>query len=213
VFAVIFAFDCIVLINITKVVFPSETVMGLTLWALSRIVFGVIVLLAAEQIIASALIAPKNRSSISGKSRDTTMLGLQLYLISIGIQEVLLAGTTFLAIKLDKNMRDNEAKRGQNRLSDEILPGSRSMSYALIFSLAAIATRTTYRLIELSGIFTGYMLVLMHNEVFFYTLECLPVLAALGVWALVETHGLLDQRLSDSARDHAYSYHALSDRL
>jgi hypothetical protein len=47
----------------------------------------------------------------------------------------------------------------------------------------------------------------MHNEVFFYTLECLPVLAALGVWALVDTQDLLNEQLLHGASGDAYRYH------
>jgi hypothetical protein len=202
-----------VLLSTVRAFFPNEKVFGLTHQALSRVFLVVISLLTAEQFIASVLIAPKHRFSAPRKSPDTAMLGLKLYLLGIGVQEIIVAYTILLAFKFVRNTGGSEAEYPQNKASDETSPKWRVISYSLILSLAAIATRIAYRLVELSGIFTGYLLVLMHNEVFFYVLECLPVLFALGVWTFVDTQGLLDLRLSSNAPGDAYSYHEIGREL
>jgi hypothetical protein len=204
---VIFVFDCIVFVQMTISFSPKEKVIGLTPQVLSWVLTVVLPLLILEQFIASVLIAPKHNSSISRKSPDTAMLGLKLYLLGIGIQEILVGCTILLVVKINRHTGGRKVDCPRSNPSDDVQPKRRSISHALTFSLAAIAIRIAYRLIELSGIFTGYLLILMHNETFFYTLECLPVLAAMGIWTLVDTRNLLNEQLLESAPGDAYSYH------
>jgi hypothetical protein len=204
---VIFVFDCLVFTQMTVSFSLEEKTVGLTPQILSWVLAVVLPLLTLEQFIASVLIAPKHNPSTSRKSPDTAMLGLKLYLLGICIQELLVGYTIFLAVKISKHTGGRKVDYPLSNLSNDVQPEWRSISYALIFSLAAIAIRIAYRLIELSGIFTGYLLILMHNEVFFYTLECLPVLAAIGIWTLVDTQNLLNEQFSDSASGDAYSYY------
>jgi hypothetical protein len=196
--------------------FPGEKLVGITDQALPRGLLVVIPLLAVEQLIASVLIVPKHRPSPSKEASKTAMLGLQLYLVGIGIQEVIVLYTSVLAVILHRKLTNKEIPNPQAMTTDpfdQASPKWRSISYALLFSLGALTTRIAYRLVELSGFFTGHLLMLAHHEVFFYTLECLPVLAALGVWAVVDTEGLLDQRSSGSKFVGAYSYHEISGVL
>ncbi|KAF2025188.1 hypothetical protein EK21DRAFT_93450 [Setomelanomma holmii] len=210
--SLIFAFDCIVIIRIWTNLFSDEKFAGLAARALSRILFVVIPLLAAEQVFASVLIAPKHRPSASRASSNTAMLGLKLYLVGIGFQEVIVVYTCYLAVMLHRTSNDHTHDRSHTS-SQKTSFDWRSASYALLFSLVAISIRIIYRLVELSGIFTGYLLVLMHKEVFFYTLECLPILAALGVWTFVDMQGWLDQPSSIRAPNAAYRYHEVSGEL
>jgi hypothetical protein len=190
-----------------RVSYPDEKPMGVTSKAISRALHIVVPVLAFEQLIASVLIAPKRRPSPSRKSTDHAMLGLQLYLGGIGVQELVVLYILALAIVLLKRFKDRENQR-------TVEPSSqawRSIPDALVFSLATLFTRIAYRLTELSGFFTGYMLFLAHHEVFFYTLECLPVLAALGVWSVVDTEVLLDEHSSTSSFVDGYDYHELRE--
>jgi hypothetical protein len=182
--------------------------MDITRKALSRGLIVIVPLLALEQLVASILIAPKRHPSSSRNTTDHAMLGLQLYLGGIGIQEVVVVYTLALAIILLRKSKDRE-NQSARRMTMDPWTKQRSISYALIFSLVALSTRIAYRLVELSGIFTGYLHFLAHNEVFFYTLECLPVLAALGVWTVVNTDALLDEHGSRSSSVAAYDYHEL----
>jgi hypothetical protein len=186
---------------------PNENFIGLTPQILSWILAVVLPILTLEQFIASILIAPKHKSSASRKSPTTAILGLKLYLLGIGIQELLVGCTIILAAKINMKIGRSKTEHQHIKSSGDMPLKWRSISHALLFSLAAIAIRIAYRLVELSGIFTRYLLVLMHNEVFFYTLECLPVLAALGIWMLVNTQDLLNEQLLHSAPGDAYSYH------
>ncbi|KAH7078112.1 hypothetical protein BKA63DRAFT_279754 [Paraphoma chrysanthemicola] len=212
-----FALDCILLLRMMTANLLDEKLVGVKVHGISRCLFIVVPLLAAEQFIASILIAPKHRPSPSRRSTSTALLGLKLYIIGIGIQGVIVVGTILLALVLNRRNRDREPEVYEvksRESSDEcrLLPTWHSASFALLFSLAAIATRITYRVVELSGIFTGYLPVLIHKEVFFYTFECLPVLAAVGVWTCVDGDFLGDWS-SISAAVGSHGYHEISGEL
>jgi hypothetical protein len=196
--------------------YQDERLLGVTNRVLSRALKVSIPLLVVEQLVASVLIAPKHRSSSSGSSSSTAMLGLKFYLVGIAVQEVIVVYIFILTILLHERLRDSEVECPSIKVtdaSDKALKIWWSTFYALIFSLAAISIRIAYRLVELSGVFTGYLLVLMHNEVFFYILECMPILAAVGVWTVVGSEGLLDHGFLDAAPTDAYNYHEVSGEL
>ncbi|KAH7070242.1 hypothetical protein FB567DRAFT_216965 [Paraphoma chrysanthemicola] len=212
-----FALDCILLLRMTTTILPNENLAGVKVQDISRCLFIVIPLLAVEQLIASILIAPKHRPSPSRQDTSTAILGLKLYLVGIGIQGIIVISTIFLALVLHRRNRDREIETyevKERESSDDCrsLHTWRLAVYALLFSLAAIATRITYRLVELSGIFTGYLPVLIHKEIFFYTLECLPVLAAVGVWTCVDGSCLEDWSSTSTAVG-ADGYHEISGEL
>ncbi|KAF9729580.1 hypothetical protein PMIN03_006334 [Paraphaeosphaeria minitans] len=207
----IFLLDCTVLTRIVTASCQDEKIVGVTGQVLSRALLLTIPLLAIEQLTASVFIAPKHRVSSSGSGSSTAMLGLKLYLVGIGVQEVLVVYVSIIAVSLFKKLGANEAADLRAKMTDGLSQPSnrwRSTMYSLIFSLAAIGIRIAYRLIELSGIFTGYLLVLMQNEIFFYTLECLPVLAALGVWTVVGFEDMIDNL--DTMPVGTHIYHELS---
>jgi hypothetical protein len=213
---VAFAFDCIVLTGLTRAISSEGESARITDTTLTRGLVVVVPFLVVEQVVASMPIAPKHRPSSSNQHHDTAMLGLQLYLVGIGIQEVIAAYTFALAVILHRRLTTTEVK-GQHTtvidLPNHALTRWRSLSCTLLLSLGAIFTRIAYRLVELSGLFTGFLLGLAHYEVFFYTFECLPVLAALGVWAIVDTEGLLDHGPSIGTLTGPYSYHEVSEIL
>ncbi|KAF2439296.1 hypothetical protein P171DRAFT_421748 [Karstenula rhodostoma CBS 690.94] len=212
----IFALDCTVLQRLITAYRQDEKLLGVTGGVLSRVLLVTIPFLAIEQLVASVLIAPKHRSSPSGSGSSTAIIGLKFYLVGIGVQEVLVVYVSIIAILLHKKLRDNEVvdlRAKATYVSSQLSNKCRSTIYSLIFSLAAIFTRVAYRLIELSGIFTGHLLVLMHNEIFFYTLECLPVLAALGVWTIVGFEDLLKQTSLNSIPVGTYAYHEIGGEL
>ncbi|OAG00048.1 uncharacterized protein CC84DRAFT_1209746 [Paraphaeosphaeria sporulosa] len=212
----IFALDCIVLTRLMTAYCQDGKVVGVTGRFLARALLITIPLTAIEQLVASILIAPKHRASSPGRSSSTAILGLKLYLIGIGIQEVLVVYALIIAILVSMKFGDNETVETRAKMthtSSQLLKKWRSMMYALIFSLTAIGARIAYRLIELSGVFTGYLLVLMHNEIFFYSLDCLPALAALGIWAIVGFEDVLDHPSLNTMPIGAYAYHELNLEL
>lgn len=192
-----------------------EAILGVTGRALGRFLLVTIPGLVVEQLVASVLIVPKHSSS-SRSSPSTAMLGLKLYLAGLGVQKVLvvyMSAVTFVLI---------------GRLKAEDIVGSRTKTTAvqsqtstkwpltmwpLIFSFAAIATRVAYRIVELSGVVTGHLLVLMHHEVFFYAFECLPVLAVLGVWAILGFEGLPDHPHLNTRSSGPYLYQEIHGEL
>ena len=188
-----------------RISFPVEKPVDVTSKTLSRALFIIVPILTIEQLIASILIAPKRRPLVLRKSTDHAMLGLQLYLGGIGVQELVVVFTLVLAVILLRKSKDRESRR----TTEPSGQAWRSMPYALVFSLITLLTRIAYRLIELSGFFTGYMTFLAHHEIFFYTLECLPVLAALGVWTIVNMEVLLDEDPASGSLTGRYDYHEL----
>lgn len=205
----IFALDCTVLARLVTTYCHHQTIVGVTGHVLGRALLVTIPFLAIEQLIASILIAPKHQSSPPDTSSSTAVLGLKLYLGGLGVQEIIVIYVSVITILLYKKVR-NEAmdlRAKTTGISNQLSNKWRSTFYSLIFSLATINTRIAYRLVELSGIFTGYLQVLMHNEIYFYALECLPVLAALGVWTVVGFEDVVDRRTTSVA---AYTYHEIS---
>lgn len=186
-----------------------EKSFGISHHALSRGLFATIAVLTVEQLIASVLIAPKNSRGFNG----TAILGLKLYLVGIGIQAVIVLYTLALAATSHRNLQDSKETQDSQEMvtssHDQSSAQWRPVFYALLFSLGAILTRTAYRLVELSGLLVGHFQVLAHHEVFFYTLECLPVLAALAIWVVTDARDVLDQSPLPSTSTAAYSYHAV----
>lgn len=183
----VFVFNCgilMTLINISTAEYDRSG--GLTRRGLTRLLILTVPPLAAEQLIAAVLIAPRHRPSAQTdwKSTDTAMLGLQLYLAGIGVQGLLVLYTFAPAVALYRKLRT-----GKDTVS------CRRVCQAFFFSQTAIFLRVAYRLIELSSFFTGYLRFLAHHEVFFYTMECLPVLAGLGVWTFVCLDHVLDNEV------------------
>jgi hypothetical protein len=134
------------------------------------------------------------------------MSGLKMYLGGLAIQQLLTIYITILVYTVH-----NALSRGHKTtfwspaswsiwrpMSVSDVPHSvmrteeewRDITRSLLSSLFALTIRTVYRLVELSTFFTGWFSFLAHYEVFFYMLECLPVLAALGVWTMVDVEGL-----------------------
>ena len=146
-------------------------------------------------LIAAILIAPKHLPSPErGPPSSTAMLGIKLYLGGLGIQFIMLLAALILATLLHKKTIENRPppslQMERAETGGEQGKKLRKVSYALLFSLLAIDTRTVYRLVELSAFFTGFAKDLAHHEVYFYALECAPVLAAVGVWTVVDTQCL-----------------------
>lgn len=208
----LFAFDCAVLSMLMRVFVPGAP-FGISHRGLARGLAVAVAALAVEQLIASVLIAPKNPKGFN----DTALLGLKLYVVGIGIQAVIVVYALALAATCHRNLQNSKGAQDPRAMmtSSQDQPSAqwRSASYALLFSLGAILTRTAYRLVELSGLLVGRFQVLAHHEVFFYTLECLPVLAALAVWVVTDARGVLDQCPSAGTSAAAYSYHAVSEGL
>jgi hypothetical protein len=193
---VIFTLDCIVFIKMINVSFAG----GLSHISSQNLKTGLCVLipiLSVEQFIASVLIAPKNSRGES----TTAMLGIKMYLGGICVQELLVTYVFVLAMVLHKRQTKREAQ------SPALPPNWHSTSYALLLSLGCIWSRIAYRLVELSGLFTGYLTMLVHNEVFFYAFECLPVLAALAIWTVLDVRDLPGQCPVDTTSSSAYVYH------
>ncbi|KAF1970901.1 hypothetical protein BU23DRAFT_201500 [Bimuria novae-zelandiae CBS 107.79] len=206
----VFALNCVILTKMIRTSFPHSPLLGLTPQTLSRFLLTLTPLLAVSHLIAAVLIAPKHRPSPSRPSSPTAMLGLQLYLVGIGIHEVLVGYTFAVSVLLFRKFTTTEVTKtvpsmmGANRCG---------VLYVLLFSLAGVLVRIAYRLVELSAFFTGYFRGLAHREVFFYALECGPVLAALGVWVLVDAERVLETGSAGSMGGGGYEYHEIGEGL
>lgn len=173
-YVVIFAFDCSLLARITKALSASAPRSGLTGKILERSLVVALAFLAIEQLVASVLIAPRDRKSFSKSSSNHAMLGIELYLGGVGVQFLVMMYTLFRALAVRKKATEQVPR------DDRV---AKSMKF-WILSLISLLTRTAYRLVELSSFSTGYLLFLAHSEVYFYAFECLPILVALGIWLL-----------------------------
>ncbi|CAI6332875.1 unnamed protein product [Periconia digitata] len=211
----VFAFDCFVLSKIVKAAGLDISLNDPQTWILSRGFLFATTNILAEQLIASILIVPKRKPTASRGASETAMLGLTLYLAGISIQALMLTYAIILAFISHKRL----GGRGFAPNSARLIHGSvhqslrRSTSYAMLFSLSSISLRTAYRIIELSGLLSGTLLFLAHNEFFFYAFECLPVLAAIGTWAVVDIGTLLNCELSDSSQIRTYKYQQVGEEL
>jgi hypothetical protein len=169
--------------------------LGITPKTLFRGLIVAIPLLAVEQLCASMLIAPKHRPSHFNNTPNHAMLGVQLYLVGIGLQGLLMVYALALTVALQKKDAGRDTKDPQHTIT----------TYTLIISLVSLLMRTVYRLVELSAFFTGYMQFLAHSEVYFYAFECMPVLTALGIWMLMGSNEIF---LGSSSRG-VYGYQEL----
>jgi hypothetical protein len=204
---VIFAFTYNILFRTGKAFFrPDQRLPAFVNRHLERGLFFGLTLLAVEQLLASVLIAPKRIPSPGHPSSTTARLGLKIYLVGLAIQQLLTTYVTILVYTVHKALSRGRQKTFWSPASWSIWRPMRIYNVAnsvssteeewrditrsLLFTLFALTIRTVYRLVELSTFFTGWFSFLAHYEVFFYMLECLPVLAALGVWTMVDLEGL-----------------------
>lgn len=211
----VFGLNCSIQVATIQTFVPAQKLVGTTSDALAKSFRFAIPLLATEQLVASILIAPKHLPSPAlGPPSSTAMLGVKLYLFGTGLQQLAMLYALVLALLLHRALSKTPPRKSNLDVEhddDESGPDWRPLSRALLFSLAALSTRGLYRLVELSAYFTDFMPFLARHEVFFYALECLPALAALGIWAVVHAEKRLDEGCGrgDSAGAYAYSYHEL----
>lgn len=189
----VFAFNGIILMTLASTrVSEDDKLGGLTRPALMRLLIIVIPLVSLEQFIAAVLIAPKHRptAETGWEATNTGLLGVKLYLVGLAVQECLMLYTILPAAQLYRILRTGEGSSGRRRLLQ-----------TFNFSQTAILLRTTYRLVELSSFATGWLQFLARSEVYFYLLECLPVLVGLGVWTVVGVDRVLDGQASGKYLD------------
>ena len=120
---------------------------------------------------------------ITGNPPQVQVLGIKTYIGTIAIQEVLVLCLFVMVIIFCSNMATNAQRMNRK------WPRWKIISFALLFSLGAISLRTAYRMIELLQVFQANS-ILAHSEIFFYSFEAVPILAALSVWTVVDTGDL-----------------------
>lgn len=132
-------------------------------------------LLTLVQLITCGMI-------VTGNSPGTQRSGINVYIGTISIQEVLVLYLIALVVKFHTSM--NRTNRSQ--LPNHEWAQWQVISLTLYISLGAICLRIAYRLIELSQVFQVNK-ILPHREIFFYGFEAVPILIALSVWTVVTT--------------------------
>lgn len=121
-----------------------------------------------------------------GATPEAAKKGVHIYMGGIGMQEFFIAIFVGLAIKVHLDMLAAERK---GLLAVEKTKWRRLL-YALYISLLAITVRIIYRLIEYSRGF-GKDNPIPYHEAYFYVLECVPMLIAIGTWNVAHPGSLL----------------------
>ncbi|KAJ7641317.1 RTA1 like protein-domain-containing protein [Roridomyces roridus] len=109
-------------------------------------------------------------SMISSDDGKTALLGIHIYMGGIGLQQLFILGFTGLVVRFHYKMRLLDSGDAW-----------KTPLYLVYASLSLITVRIIYRLIEFSS---GLYSPLTMHEAPLYTLEALPMFAALVVWNL-----------------------------
>ena len=192
----------------------STVVTGLTSFILTRLLAIIlpdahhthsrILLLAPPplfllQLLAAIMIIPKHRPTPTTPSAPTAMLGIKWYLFGLALHLALLIFALTLAVLIYRRLSEQRPLPNSNQETDAevvVWKARRRVLFAVLFSLGAVTTRVVYRLVELSGLLNGHLTSLASNEVYFYALECAPVLVGVAVWAVVEARpGVLEGKI------------------
>jgi RTA1 like protein len=115
-----------------------------------------------------------------GASASTMEDGLHIYMGGIGLQQLFIFCFLILAIQFHRQILQLEksgALQGEKTRWKWLL-------YSLYFSLTAITVRIIYRLIEYSS-GAGLNNPITTHEWFMYAFDAVPMLFALGIWAVI----------------------------
>lgn len=115
---------------------------------------------------------------------EEQMRPIHIYMGGIGLQEVFILAFVGLALVFQRDMRRAEKLHNGRE-------GWRPLVWALYFSLGSITVRIVYRLVEFSS-GHGADNQLITREGYFYGLEAVPMVLAIGVFNVVHPGARMD---------------------
>ncbi|KAH9229878.1 hypothetical protein COL26b_001361 [Colletotrichum chrysophilum] len=115
---------------------------------------------------------------------EEQMRAIHIYMGGIGLQEVFILAFVGLALIFQRDMRRAEKLHNGRE-------GWRPLVWALYFSLGSITVRIVYRLVEFSS-GNGVDNQLITREGYFYALEAVPMVLAIGVFNVVHPGARMD---------------------
>lgn len=173
---------CIVLGRLIAIVLPRQGEMFSRMYRLA------VPFIFLIQLVAAVLIIPKHVPSSTSSAAPTAMIGIKWYMFGLVLHLILHLFAVALASFTYKRLPEQGSSLRSNRVIDsgcEAWKTRRRVLYAVLFSLGAVTIRVVYRLVELGGLLNGYLTSLASNELYFYALECAPVVVGAGTWAVV----------------------------
>ncbi|KAJ0287442.1 hypothetical protein CBS470a_005406 [Colletotrichum nupharicola] len=115
---------------------------------------------------------------------EEQMRAIHIYMGGIGLEEVFILAFVGLALIFQRDMRRAEKLHNGRE-------GWRPLVWALYFSLGSITVRIVYRLVEFSS-GNGVDNQLITREGYFYALEAVPMVLAIGVFNVVHPGARMD---------------------
>ena len=174
--------SCIVLGRLIAVVLPGQSEM------FSRMYRVAVPFIFLIQLVAAVLIIPKHVPSSTSSAAPTAMIGIKWYMFGLVLHLFLHLFAVALASLVYRRLPKQSQSLSSSKETDsecEAWKTRRRVLYTVLFSLGAVTIRVVYRLVELGGLLNGYLTSLASNELYFYALECVPVVIGAGTWAVV----------------------------
>jgi len=169
------AFDYMLLGRMIHYFLPEKKVLGLSAIKFARY----FVILDISTFIIQA-IGGSILSQGANEATKTINLGLHIYMGGIGLQELFILCFLGMAIKFHFRMLELER---DGTLEQKGRRKWRALLYTLYASLTFISIRIIFRLVQYAS---GFLSTIPTHEVYFYTLEALPMICAL--YAMNITH-------------------------
>ncbi|KAF9132981.1 hypothetical protein BGW39_010874 [Mortierella sp. 14UC] len=140
-----------------------------------------------------------------GRNPSLVKIGDKLFLVGVCAQGVCyFLFTSLLTVTLMRLVAERQ-RAGLNRSGRSCMgldENTLLTASGLYFSSLCISIRSIYRIIEFAQGHNGY---LVSNEVFLFVLDAVPLVLAIGVWAIVWPTVLLD-KIAVQVRDGAQTY-------
>jgi hypothetical protein len=155
---------------------PSRSVLRIPAVTLAAIFVGLDIVSFIVQLIGGSMAGP-------GSPPDQQLHAVHIYMGGIGLQEFFIVLFVGLCVVFQRDMAKIDAAPSKGVVNFVKKPWA-SLLCTLYFSLAMITIRIVYRLIEFSG-GMGQDNALTTHEAYFYVLEAVPMLLALGAFNVV----------------------------
>ncbi|KAH6895985.1 RTA1 like protein-domain-containing protein [Thelonectria olida] len=155
---------------------PSRSVLRIPAVTLAAIFVGLDIISFIVQLIGGSMAGP-------GSPPDQQLHAVHIYMGGIGLQEFFIVLFVGLCVVFQRDMARLDATPSKGVVQFVKKPWA-SLLVTLYFSLAMITIRIVYRLVEFSG-GMGQDNALTTHEAYFYVLEAVPMLLALGAFNVV----------------------------
>ncbi|KAH7150291.1 RTA1 like protein-domain-containing protein [Dactylonectria estremocensis] len=154
---------------------PSKSILHMPAVALGALFVGLDIISFIIQLVGGSMAGP-------GSPPDEQQRAVHIYMGGIALQEFFILIFVGLCIAFQRAMSRVEGP-GKKTVTFFRLPWG-TLLCALYFSLAMITVRIIYRLIEFSG-GMGQDNALTTHESYFYILEAIPMLLAIGTFNII----------------------------